>query len=194
MDVLVINCGSSSLKYQLINTQTEEVLASGICDRIGIKGGQFSYKPKDGSKTTQNVEMPDHEVAIKLVLNALVDPKDGILKSLDEIKATGHRIVHGGEHFTESALVNDEVIRHIEECADLAPLHNPAHLLGIRACQHLMPNKPMVAVFDTAFHQTMPPRAYIYGLPYEYYENTKSAAMDSTAQAIAMFLKEQQNF
>ncbi|EEO26318.1 acetate/propionate family kinase [Helicobacter winghamensis] len=173
MDVLVINCGSSSLKYQLINTQTEEVLASGICDRIGIKGGQFSYKPKDGSKTTQNVEMPDHEVAIKLVLNALVDPKDGILKSLDEIKATGHRIVHGGEHFTESALVNDEVIRHIEECADLAPLHNPAHLLGIRACQHLMPNKPMVAVFDTAFHQTMPPRAYIYGLPYEYYEKYK---------------------
>ncbi|QOQ97572.1 acetate/propionate family kinase [Helicobacter winghamensis] len=173
MDVLVINCGSSSLKYQLINTQTEEVLASGICDRIGIKGGQFSYKPKDGSKTTQNVEMPDHEVAIKLVLNALVNPKDGILKSLDEIKATGHRIVHGGEHFTESALVNDEVIRHIEECADLAPLHNPAHLLGIRACQHLMPNKPMVAVFDTAFHQTMPPRAYIYGLPYEYYEKYK---------------------
>ncbi|WP_279128339.1 acetate/propionate family kinase [Helicobacter winghamensis] len=173
MDVLVINCGSSSLKYQLINTQTEEVLASGICDRIGIKGGQFSYKPKDGSKTTQNVEMPDHEVAIKLVLNALVNPKDGILKSLDEIKATGHRIVHGGEHFTESALVNDEVIRHIEECADLAPLHNPAHLLGIRACQHLMPNKPMVAVFDTAFHQTMPPHAYIYGLPYEYYEKYK---------------------
>ncbi|PKT77305.1 acetate/propionate family kinase [Helicobacter winghamensis] len=173
MDVLVINCGSSSLKYQLINTQTEEVLASGICDRIGIKGGQFSYKPKDGSKTTQNVEMPDHEVAIKLVLNALVNPKDGILKSLDEIKATGHRIVHGGEHFTESALVNDEVIHHIEECADLAPLHNPAHLLGIRACQHLMPNKPMVAVFDTAFHQTMPPRAYIYGLPYEYYEKYK---------------------
>ena len=173
MDVLVINCGSSSLKYQLINTETEEVLAFGLCDRIGISGGQFSYKPKDGEKTAQNVEMPDHEVAVKLVLNALINPKDGILKSLDEIKATGHRVVHGGEHFTQSALVNDEVIRHIEECADLAPLHNPAHLLGIRACQHLMPNKPMVAVFDTAFHQTMPPRAYIYGLPYEYYEKYK---------------------
>ena len=173
MDVLVINCGSSSLKYQLINTQTEEVLASGLCDRIGIQGGQFNYKPKNGEKTTRDVDMPDHEVAVKLVLNALIDPNDGILKSLDEIKATGHRIVHGGEHFTQSALVNDEVIRHIEECSDLAPLHNPAHLLGIRACQHLMPNKPMVAVFDTAFHQTMPPRAYIYGLPYEYYEKYK---------------------
>lgn len=173
MDVLVINCGSSSLKYQLINTETEEVLASGLCDRIGISGGQFSYKPKDGEKIAQNVEMPDHEVAVKLVLNALVDPKHGVLKSLDEIKATGHRIVHGGEHFTHSALIDDVVIRHIEECADLAPLHNPAHLLGIRACQHLMPNKPMAAVFDTAFHQTMPPRAYIYGLPYEYYEKYK---------------------
>ncbi|TLD82378.1 acetate kinase [Helicobacter sp. MIT 11-5569] len=173
MDILVINCGSSSLKYQLINTETEEVLASGLCDRIGIANGQFSYKPRSGDKTTQNVDMPDHEVAVKLVLNALINPKDGILKSLDEIKATGHRIVHGGEHFTQSALVNDEVIRHIEECADLAPLHNPAHLLGIRACQNLMPNKPMVAVFDTAFHQTMPPRAYIYGLPHEYYEKYK---------------------
>lgn len=173
MDVLVINCGSSSLKYQLINTNTEEVLASGLCDRIGINGGQFTYKPKDGEKTIQDVDMPDHEVAVKLVLNALINPKDGIIESLDSIKATGHRIVHGGEHFTHSVLVNDEVIRHIEECSDLAPLHNPAHLLGIRACQHLMPNKPMVTVFDTAFHQSMPPHAYIYGLPYEYYEKYK---------------------
>ena len=173
MDVLVINCGSSSLKYQLINTDTEEVLASGMCDRIGINDGKFSYKPKGKDKIEQNIDMPDHEVAIKIVLNALINPKDGIIKSLDLIKAIGHRIVHGGEHFTHSALINDEVLRHIEECADLAPLHNPAHLLGIRACAHLMPETPMVAVFDTAFHQTMPPRAYIYGLPNEYYEKYK---------------------
>lgn len=173
MDILVINCGSSSLKYQLINTDTEEVLASGICDRIGIDGGQFSYKPKDGEKSTQNIEIKDHEVAIKLVLDALTNPFNGAVKSLETIKAIGHRIVHGGEHFTHSAIITEEVIYNIEECADLAPLHNPAHLLGIRACQHLMPNTPMVAVFDTAFHQTMPPKAFIYGLPYEYYTKYK---------------------
>ena len=173
MDILVINCGSSSLKYQLINTDTEAVLAAGICDRIGISGGQFTYKPQGGEKSIQNTEMKDHEVAIKLVLEALTNPKTGIISSLDEIKAVGHRIVHGGEHFTRSAVITDEVISHIEECADLAPLHNPAHLLGIRACQALMPSTPMVAVFDTAFHQTMPPKAFIYGLPYEYYEKYK---------------------
>lgn len=173
MDILVINCGSSSLKYQLINTDTEAVLAAGICDRIGISGGQFTYKPQGGEKSIQNTEMKDHEVAIKLVLEALTNPKTGIISSLDEIKAVGHRIVHGGEHFTHSAVITDEVISHIEECADLAPLHNPAHLLGIRACQALMPSTPMVAVFDTAFHQTMPPKAFIYGLPYEYYEKYK---------------------
>ncbi len=173
MDILVINCGSSSLKYQLINTDTEAVLAAGICDRIGISGGQFTYKPQGDEKSIQNTEMKDHEVAIKLVLEALTNPKTGIISSLDEIKAVGHRIVHGGEHFTHSAVITDEVISHIEECADLAPLHNPAHLLGIRACQALMPSTPMVAVFDTAFHQTMPPKAFIYGLPYEYYEKYK---------------------
>lgn len=173
MDILVINCGSSSLKYQLINTDTEAVLAAGICDRIGISGGQFTYKPQGGEKSIQNTEMKDHEVAIKLVLEALTNPKTGIISSLDEIKAVGHRIVHGGEHFTHSAIITDEVISHIEECADLAPLHNPAHLLGIRACQALMPSTPMVAVFDTAFHQTMPPKAFIYGIPYEYYEKYK---------------------
>lgn len=173
MDILVINCGSSSLKYQLINTDTEVVLASGICDRIGISGGQFTYKPQGGEKSIQNIEMKDHEVAIKIVLEALTNPKTGIINSLSEIKAIGHRIVHGGEHFTHSAIITDEVISHIEECADLAPLHNPAHLLGIRACQALMPSTPMVAVFDTAFHQTMPPKAFIYGLPYEYYEKYK---------------------
>lgn len=173
MDILVINCGSSSLKYQLINTDTEAVLAAGICDRIGISGGQFTYKPQGGEKSIQNTEMKDHEVAIKLVLEALTNPKTGIISSLDEIKAVGHRIVHGGEHFTHSAIITDEVISHIKECADLAPLHNPAHLLGIRACQALMSSTPMVAVFDTAFHQTMPPKAFIYGLPYEYYEKYK---------------------
>ncbi|CAM2877005.1 acetate kinase [Helicobacter burdigaliensis] len=173
MDILVVNCGSSSLKYQLINAKTEEVLASGICDRIGISGGAFSYKAKNKDKITKEVDLKDHEVAIGIVLNTLIDKEIGIIPSLDAIKAIGHRIVHGGEHFTKSAFINDEVIRHIEECADLAPLHNPAHLLGIRACKHLMPHTPMVAVFDTAFHQTMPPRAFIYGLPYEYYEKYK---------------------
>ncbi|MDA3966817.1 MULTISPECIES: acetate kinase [Helicobacter] len=173
MDILVINCGSSSLKYQLINTETEEVLASGLCDRIGINDGKFHYKPKNGEKIVKNADLKDHEVAVKMVLETLVNKEFGIISSLNEIKAIGHRIVHGGEHFTHSAIINDEVIRHIQECSDLAPLHNPAHLLGINACKHLMPNTPMVAVFDTAFHQTMPPKAYIYGLPYEYYEKYK---------------------
>lgn len=173
MDILVINCGSSSLKYQLINVNTEEVLASGLCDRIGISGGQFSYKSGSGEKITQDVEMKDHEVAVKIVLDALINPQYGCIKSLDFVKAIGHRIVHGGEHFTQSVIIDDKVIAHIKECSDLAPLHNPAHLLGIEACKHLMPNTPMVAVFDTAFHQTMPEKAYIYGLPYEYYEKYK---------------------
>lgn len=172
MDILVINCGSSSLKYQLINANTEAVLASGLCDRIGISGGIFSYK-NDKDKITKNVDMQDHEVAIKLVFETLTDSKIGVIKSLQDIKAIGHRIVHGGEYFTHSALVNDEVLSHIQACSDLAPLHNPAHLLGIKACKHLAPNMPMVVVFDTAFHQTMPPRAYIYGLPHEYYDKYK---------------------
>ena len=172
MDILVINCGSSSLKYQLINANTEAVLASGLCDRIGISGGIFSYK-NDKDKITKNVDMQDHEVAIKLVFEILTDSKIGVIKSLQDIKAIGHRIVHGGEYFTHSALVNDEVLSHIQACSDLAPLHNPAHLLGIKACKHLAPNIPMVVVFDTAFHQTMPPRAYIYGLPHEYYDKYK---------------------
>lgn len=173
MDILVINCGSSSLKYQLINANTEIVLASGLCDRIGIGGGQFTYKPKDKDKNTHNAEMKDHKDAIKLVLDALINPQNGVIKSLDEIRAIGHRIVHGGEKFTHSVLITQEVIDNIQECCDLAPLHNPAHLLGINACKNLMPNTPMVAVFDTAFHQTMPPKAFIYGLPYEYYEKYK---------------------
>ncbi|MDE5592176.1 MAG: acetate kinase, partial [Helicobacter sp.] len=167
MNILVVNCGSSSLKYQFIDMNTESVLAQGMCDRIGINGGEFSYKPAKGEKLSKSVDLKDHEVAIKIVLDTLMDSRIGIIKSFDDIKAIGHRVVHGGEHFTKSVIITDEVIAHIQECSDLAPLHNPAHLLGIKACQNLMPDIPMVAVFDTAFHQTMPPKAFMYGIPSE---------------------------
>ena len=173
MDILVINCGSSSLKYQLINANTEQVLASGLCDRIGISSSVFSYQNNKDEQIKIHAEMQDHEVAVKLVLDALTHETHGVIKSLKDIKAIGHRIVHGGEFFTHSTLVSDEVISHIKACSDLAPLHNPAHLLGIKACKHLAPNIPMVVVFDTAFHQSMPPRAFIYGLPHEYYDKYK---------------------
>lgn len=173
MKILVINCGSSSLKFQLIDMKEQKVLAGGLCDRIGISGSEFSYKNFNGEKIKKQIDMPNHEVAVKLVISSLLDKETGVIKDISEISASGHRIVHGGEHFTKSAIVNDEVIRHIEECADLAPLHNPAHLLGIKAIKHLMPKAPMVCVFDTAFHQTMPPKAYLYGIPYEYYEKYK---------------------
>lgn len=169
MNVLVINCGSSSLKYQVINSDTEAVLAKGLCERIGIDG-RLTYKPAGGAKEEREVDMPTHKQAIQLVLDALVNPKTGALKSLSEIGAVGHRVVHGGEKFASSVVINDEVLKAIEECNDLAPLHNPANLIGINACAELMPGVPMVAVFDTAFHQTMPEKAYLYGLPYEYYE------------------------
>lgn len=169
MNVLVVNCGSSSLKYQVINSDTEAVLAKGLCERIGIDG-RLVYQPAGGEKEITDVAMPTHKQAIQLVLDALVNPKTGALKSLSEIEAVGHRTVHGGEKFANSVLINDEVLKTIEECNELAPLHNPANLIGIRACQELMPNVPMVAVFDTAFHQTMPAKAYMYGLPYSYYE------------------------
>lgn len=172
MDVLVINCGSSSLKYQLINSDTEGVLASGICERIGIDG-KFTFKPSNGEKYTIDAAMPDHQAAIKLVLDALVDEKTGVIKSLDEIGAVGHRVVHGGEKFAESVVITDEVKKAIEECNDLAPLHNPANLIGINACQEALPGVPMVAVFDTAFHQTMPEKAFLYGLPHKYYDEYK---------------------
>lgn len=172
MNVLVINCGSSSLKYQLINADTEKALASGICERIGIDG-KFKYKSNTGSKVEKDVIMETHETAIKIVLDALVDSENGVIKSLDEIGAVGHRVVHGGEKFAHSVVINDEVLKAIEECNDLAPLHNPANLIGINACKALMPNVPMVAVFDTAFHQTMPAKAYLYGLPSEYYDKYK---------------------
>lgn len=172
MNILVINCGSSSLKYQLINSETEGVLAKGLCERIGIDG-MLTYQPEGGEKEKSEIAMPTHTEAINAVLAALTNEKSGVIKSLSEVGAVGHRVVHGGEKFTSSCLINDESMKAIEECNDLAPLHNPANLIGIRACQELMPGVPMVAVFDTAFHQTMPEKAYLYGLPYEYYENYK---------------------
>ncbi len=173
MNILVINAGSSSLKYQLLNPETQQVLAKGLCERIGIDG-KFTYKPagKDPIKAA-DVAMPTHSEAIQTVLDALVDPKLGVIGSMKEIDAVGHRVVHGGEKFAQSVLITDEVMAAIEECNPLAPLHNPANIVGIRACQKLMPNTPMVAVFDTAFHQTMPPVAYTYALPYNYYTEDK---------------------
>ena len=173
MNVLVINAGSSSLKYQLLNPDTQEILAKGLCERIGIDG-KFTYKPTGKTAVkAADVAMPTHSEAIQTVLNALVDKDNGVIGSMAEIDAVGHRVVHGGEKFAKSVLITDEVMAAIEECNPLAPLHNPAHIIGIRACQKLMPNTPMVAVFDTAFHQTMPPVAYTYALPYEYYEQDK---------------------
>ena len=172
MNVLVINCGSSSLKYQLINSDSEEVLAKGLCERIGIDG-RLVYQKEGLDKEITEAPMPTHKEAIQMVLDALVNPKTGAVKSLAEIDAVGHRVVHGGEKFSDSVVITEEVIAQVEECNDLAPLHNPANIIGIRACQALMPNVPMVGVFDTAFHQTMPEKAYLYGLPYEYYEKYK---------------------
>ncbi len=172
MKILVINCGSSSLKFQLIDSESEEVIGKGLCERIGIDG-IINFTPEGKDKITKNVPIPDHNVAIKLVIEALTDPSTGVIKNLDEIDAVGHRIVHGGEKFTKSVIIDDEVIKAIEEVSDLAPLHNPANLIGIRACQKAMPGVPMVAVFDTAFHQTMPSEAYLYGIPYSFYEKYK---------------------
>ena len=170
MNILVINCGSSSLKFQLIDAETEKQIAKGLCERIGIDGSQLVYQPAGGEKEETVTPMSDHTKAIELVLNALTNEKTGVVKSLDEIGAVGHRIVHGGEKFASSTIITDEVIETIKACNDLAPLHNPANLIGIDACKKLMPTTPMVGVFDTAFHQTMPKEAYLYGLPYEYYE------------------------
>ncbi|MDF2800300.1 MAG: ackA [Anaerocolumna sp.] len=173
MKILVVNCGSSSLKYQLIDSVTEQSLAVGICERIGIEGGRIVHTPAGGSKNVKEAHMDTHEAAIRLVLEALTDKEIGVISSLEEIGAVGHRVVHGAEKFATSTVITEEVIAAVEECNDLAPLHNPANLIGIRACQNLIPGVPMVAVFDTAFHQTMPRRAYMYGLPYEYYEKYK---------------------
>ena len=172
MNVLVINCGSSSLKYQLINSDTEDVLAKGLCERIGIDG-RLVYQKAGCDKEITEAAMPTHKEAIQMVLDALVNDKTGAIKSLSEVNAVGHRIVHGGEKFASSAIITDEMIKAVEECNDLAPLHNPANLIGIRVCGELMPGVPQVAVFDTAFHQTMPAKAYLYGLPIEYYKKYK---------------------
>ena len=172
MKVLVINCGSSSLKYQLIDSETKVALAVGLCERIGIDG-RLNHTPNGGEKVVIEQAMPDHEVAIRMVLDALTNENYGVIKNLDEIDAIGHRLVHGGEKFTKSVIIDDEVIAGVEECSPLAPLHNPANLIGVRACQAIMPGVPNIGVFDTAFHQTMEPVAYMYGLPYEYYEKYK---------------------
>ncbi len=172
MNVFVINCGSSSLKFQLINSDTEAVLAKGLCERIGIDGS-LTYQPAGGEKIKKQLSMPTHTEAISYVIEALTDAEHGVVASLDEIGAVGHRVVHGGEKFACSTVITDEVIAAMEECNDLAPLHNPANLIGIAACQKLMPGTPMVGVFDTAFHQTMPEEAYMYALPYEYYDKYK---------------------
>ncbi|MBE5861027.1 MAG: acetate kinase [Butyrivibrio sp.] len=172
MKILVINCGSSSLKFQLIDSVSEEVIGKGLCERIGIDG-RISFTPEGKDKITKDTAIPDHNKAIELVIEALTDPENGVIKGLDEIDAVGHRIVHGGEKFTKSVIIDDEVIKAIEEVSDLAPLHNPANLIGIRACQKAMSGVPMVAVFDTAFHQTMPSEAFLYGIPYSFYEKYK---------------------
>ena len=175
MNVLVINAGSSSVKYQLMNPDTGYVLAKGVCERIGIDG-RFTYRPRVKGRRPilgASVNLPTHAVAIQTALNALVDPQNGVIPSMDAIDAVGHRVVHGGESFQQSVLIDEDVIAAIEECIPLAPLHNPANITGIRACQEAMPGVPMVAVFDTVFHQTMPPQAFIYAIPYEFYTRDK---------------------
>lgn len=173
MKVLVINCGSSSLKFQLINSEDDSVLAKGLCERIGLEGSRLVYNKASQEKEIINEDMPNHKRAVELVIAALTDKNKGVIESLKDVDAVGHRIVHGGEKFAKSVLIDDEVIKAIEECNELAPLHNPANLIGIKSCRELMPDTPMVAVFDTAFHQTMPAKAYLYGLPYKYYEDYK---------------------
>jgi len=170
MNVLVINCGSSSLKYQLIDTETEEVLAIGICERIGIEGSAITHKPAGGEKVREEVEMPNHTIAVQLVKDKLLDPTVGVIKSLNEIDGVGHRIVNGGPELMESVLLTSDVVEKFSKNIEWAPLHNPAHLAGIYSCEEVMPDTPMVGVFDTSFHRTMPKKAYLYGLPYKYYE------------------------
>ena len=173
MIILVINCGSSSIKYQLLDMKSDDVydlIAKGIVEKIGLESGIFQYAPKGGEKLVEEFPIPDHKVGMELVLNALTDKEHGVLKSIEDIEAVGHRIVHGGEYFSGSALVDEDVLKKIEICCDFAPLHNPAHLLGIRAVQEVLPTVPQVVTFDTAYHQSMPEYAYMYALPYEYYE------------------------
>lgn len=171
MKIFVVNCGSSSIKYQLIDMKDESVIAKGLVERIGIEGSVLTHTPAGKDKVRLESAIPDHVDGIKKVLAALVDPNHGVIKSMDEIDAVGHRVVHGGEIFNESVVITDEVLKQIEDLSDMAPLHQPANVAGIRACQKLMPNTPQVAVFDTAFHQTMPPVAYMFGVKYEEYKD-----------------------
>ncbi len=173
MKILVLNCGSSSLKYQLIDSDTENVLAKGLCERIGIEGSKLKHQPAGKDDVVFNEYMEDHTVAVQMVIDALLDSNHGVVSSAKEINAVGHRVVHGGEYFANSVVITPEVKEAIQKCAELAPLHNPANLIGIDACEKIMPGVPQVAVFDTAFHQTMPERAYLYAIPYEYYEKYK---------------------
>ena len=172
MNILVLNCGSSSLKYQLINSDTEAVLAKGLCERIVIDG-KLKHEPAGGEKYVSDAPLADHTAAVQAVIDALLDKDHGVIESVDEIHAVGHRVVHGGEKFASSVLITDEVKQALEDCTELAPLHNPANLIGIAACEKLMPGVPQVGVFDTAFHQTMPEKAYLYAIPYKYYEKYK---------------------
>lgn len=173
MKILVINCGSSSLKYQLMDMDNEQIIAKGLAERIGIEGSVLTHKPEGKEKIVVERDMKDHKVALEILMNALVDEKHGVIKSMDEIYAVGHRVVHAGEKFASSVLITDAVMDALKECIDLAPLHNPPNIMGIEACKEILPNVQMVGVFDTAFHQTMPKEAYIYPLPYEYYEKYK---------------------
>ena len=170
MKILIINAGSSSLKYQFMESEGGEVFAKGLCERIGIDG-RLTHKVPGRENVVREIPMPTHNEAIQSVLDIMVDPQYGVIASTDEIAAVGHRVLHGGAAFTESCIIDDACIAAIEKCIPLGPLHNPANLMGIRACQKIMPNTPQVAVFDTAFHMTMPSKAYIYAIPYEYYEN-----------------------
>lgn len=170
MNILVLNCGSSSLKYQLINTADETVMAKGLVERIGIEGSKLTHKPSGKDNLVVEEPMKDHEIAVKLVLDALVDDNAGVISDVSEIAAVGHRVLHGGKFYSDSIVVNEDVKRVIRECFDLGPLHNPANLIGIEACEAAMPGVPNVAVFDTAFHGTMPPKAYLYAIPREYYD------------------------
>lgn len=173
MNILVMNCGSSSLKYQLIDSESESVLAKGLCERIGIDGSAITHQPAGGEKVKTEVTMKNHTEAVTYVIEKLTDPSVGVIDSLAQIDAVGHRIVHGGENFAASVVLTPEIMKEIEACSDLAPLHNPANLVGINSCKEIMPDVPMVGVFDTAFHQTMPKKAYLYGLPLAYYNKHK---------------------
>ncbi|MDE7236699.1 MAG: acetate/propionate family kinase, partial [Paramuribaculum sp.] len=170
MKILVLNCGSSSVKYKLIDTATDATMAEGGVEKIGLPDGFLKFKRPDGSKEIKELGLTDHEGSVKAILNVLTDPKEGCIKSYDEIDAVGHRVVHGAEKFNKSVLITDEVIQQVKDCYPLAPLHNPANITGIEAITALMPEVPQVGVFDTAFHQTMPAKAYMYPLPYRFYK------------------------